>query len=72
MVKTRKKLTEGQELAKRVIALYKTEANTHFKVTWHFFKEQGAPRVNVYSKIKKFKDSENITFKKPARHPVKL
>ncbi|OXA48712.1 hypothetical protein Fcan01_16653 [Folsomia candida] len=72
MDKGRRSLFERELLAKRVMEFYNTTANRDSKVTWNFFKQEGIPSSNVYSYIKKFKDSENVQFKKPAGRPAKL
>lgn len=53
-------------------AFYKTKAYRDSKVTWNHFKQEGTSRLNIYSYMKKFKDSENVDFKKPPGRPPKL
>lgn len=72
MVKGRRSWIESKELEKRVTEFYKNKANSGLKMTWHFFKPEGIPRANMYSYIKKVKESESVEFKKPSGRPVKL
>lgn len=72
MDKGRKTWTERRQLATKVIDFYKNKAGRNSTTTWNFFKQENFPKTNVYSYIKKFKDSKNVEFKKPSGGPVKL
>lgn len=62
--------SESEALAKRVCHYHKNVADLDSKLTWHHFKKEGHPKTTIYRYIKKFKDCENVTFKKnPGRTP---
>ena len=62
---------ESEALAKRVYQYHKNVANGDSSVTWLHFKQEGYPRSTIYACIKKYGDSENVTFKKnPGRTAV--
>ena len=62
---------EEKKLAERILSFYNNYANKSSKVTWNHFKKEEIPRSTVYSYIKRFKDFDEVYFKKkPGRVPT--
>ena len=62
---------EEKRLAERIMCFYNNYANRSSKATWNHFKKEEIPRSTVYNYIKRFRDFDEVHFKKkPGRVPT--
>lgn len=62
---------QSQELANRVLHMYKNVFDKDSKKTWLHFKAEGCARATIKRYIKNYGESENVNFKKPpGRKPI--
>ena len=58
---------QSGELAKRVLCKYKNVLHKDFKMSWLHFKVEGCAHAKFKIYIKKYGESENVSFKNPPR-----